>query len=420
LTNTIWSQKLSDKFQINLTPELQAWFDQEIWKESAYIRFGEPVDPEHLCIADSGIIWGGLMLPDSIPVLGNGFGDQICLRFDELGNVNEIICWNHECGFWLPYGKTLPQSILFDVFLCYLESPSEKIDDIIESPLFQWATHYIPFSLDELVRYAEVIKTCNHWHILLGSGLKEESLCKLIAETCLKTVLIQNCNKIGGQTIAKKIRVNWENVTSWLYEPNLIPEKKRKKLAKIFKVSQEELLSQDWNTAVKFSKRVIETRNDLGWAYAVIGRNAERNDQIPLAIEMYFKGLSCSVTTYDFTSQWHNPTLQTMKFCGQRLIALKSLLPIEITQDKYYQAVIDSDFYSIYEYWREKAESYEENGDYPNAYRSWFKAGWDEFVFDNMNVVLQGLKRTAKMAGFNALYQIANHHLNSLELKVWN
>jgi len=45
---------------------------------------------------DGSGIWGGAMLPDTLPMLGNGCGDCLCLRFRPDGTVSEVIRWLHE------------------------------------------------------------------------------------------------------------------------------------------------------------------------------------------------------------------------------------------------------------------------------------------------------------------------------------
>ena len=77
-----WSSRLSQQYHLNLPADVVAWFDGELWKERSETSFGQPVEPERLLDSDSSVLWGGQMLPDTLPILDNECGDVLSLRFN--------------------------------------------------------------------------------------------------------------------------------------------------------------------------------------------------------------------------------------------------------------------------------------------------------------------------------------------------
>ena len=73
-----WSERLIETFKISLTPDVVDWLDGEVREEEPtdYLSsFDEPIDVDQLLDPASSTVWGGLMLPDTLPILGNGCGD---------------------------------------------------------------------------------------------------------------------------------------------------------------------------------------------------------------------------------------------------------------------------------------------------------------------------------------------------------
>ena len=76
-----WSEKLAAHYGLRLPPDLRAWIDDNVWEQAGGAEFSQPQSPEHL-IEPNGAIWGGFMLPDTLPIIGNEYGDWLCLRID--------------------------------------------------------------------------------------------------------------------------------------------------------------------------------------------------------------------------------------------------------------------------------------------------------------------------------------------------
>src|SRR5258708_23023019 len=105
------SERLSAHFHLRLPVDIAEHFDGRA-RPTADV-FNERVTVDALLDPRSSTVWGGQMLPDTLPFLGNGFGDHLCLRFNADGTLREIIRWCHEGGGWLPCGTSLESSLAY-------------------------------------------------------------------------------------------------------------------------------------------------------------------------------------------------------------------------------------------------------------------------------------------------------------------
>src|SRR5690606_36855447 len=103
--STAWSNKLAAHYGLQLPADLRAWLDDEIWRHAGGAEFSQPQSPDQL-IEPDGSIWGGFMLPDTLPIVGNDYGDWLCLRIAPDGQVSEVLHWSHGGGDWIPYGRS--------------------------------------------------------------------------------------------------------------------------------------------------------------------------------------------------------------------------------------------------------------------------------------------------------------------------
>ena len=69
-----------------------------------------------------------------------------------------------------------------------------------------------------------------------------------------------------------------------------------------------------------------------------------------------------------------------------------------------------SSYESIREYWLHRGEEAEREGRYDRAYWFYYHAGWDLFVTDDMELILDRLQRAANAAGWRSLARLAAHH----------
>lgn len=178
-----WSSRLSKQYQINLSADVVAWFDGELWKKCSQTGFGQPIEPAQLLDPTSSALLGGLMLPDTLPILDNGCGDALCLRFNLKGTVSEVVRWEHEGGNWTPFGTSLCEALLLDAALTLMEEPQDdgelRLEDIgYAGWALEWLEGESPPSRIRQVLIQE--------HALPIMGLLEAG----VAETAVRRVLL--------------------------------------------------------------------------------------------------------------------------------------------------------------------------------------------------------------------------------------
>ncbi len=403
---------LSNAFAIKLTPELIDWIDNEKWKKSYPIEFGEPINPNII----SEMIWGGLMLPDTLPILGNGCGDCISIRFNQDGSTREFVKWLHETCEWNPAGQSLSEIVLFESAIRILEENFE-IDNIFSDyDYIKWAIEWSGLNDFEKSQLKNLFFSKKPFDLsdLLQRGFPNIPVHKALVKKFLETGLDALSKERGGLNISKKIGVSWDTFKIWLYDPRYIPPQYLSKLSTSFKMSEDTLIHQDWFLAVLHAKNVAQQRSDLAWPFAILGQDAERKGNFDAASDYYLRGIRAFGTTYDFIGFWRELGNLPSEYCAQRLQKIEKYLKTPIKKDEYIQSALDPDFNKVINYWLEKAKKAEQLGRYNKAYEYWYLAGWDHFIFDHVEEILDGLVRTSEKAGLNTLNRLATLHRKSL------
>ena len=109
-----WSTEIENRYSLRLADDVRAWLDEQVWHESGGAEFCRAQTPEQLLDPPPGAIWAGFMLPDTLPIIGNDYGDWLCLRIAADGTVSELVQWSHGGGDWIPYGNSLAEGLLYD------------------------------------------------------------------------------------------------------------------------------------------------------------------------------------------------------------------------------------------------------------------------------------------------------------------
>jgi len=253
---------------------------------------------------------------------------------------------------------------------------------------------------------------------LLEAGVAETAVRCLLSQRCLTSGLVRYCRAAGGNQLAKKLRVPWPEFSQWLFDTELVPEKKKRKLVRATRMPIDELLQQDWRGAVQEAEAVAAIRTDLTWPFAVLGWAAERQGDPATAVKHYVAGLTALGTSSDFTENWgagaFEPTQKT-KFVVERLKELRDALPAEALENDYLKTALESkhsaDFFGrVRQHWCQRAALAEKEGQYADAYKYYYRAGWDIHVFDDMENILGCLARNAEAAGWPPLASIASRH----------
>jgi len=417
LSEQPWAARISEAFAVKLPADVQAWFDAGNLPGLPLTTFDQPINPSGLLDPTTSTIWGGQMLPDTLPVLGDGGGNVLCLRFGFDGTVSEVIHWDHEGGSWKPYGQSLAEALILDASFSLINQLDDESDleGSSEEELFtfaDWGAKWISGLDATLLR--NFAKDPNS----LLSRLSERSVARVAIahRQCrehLTTRLDRLCGQVGGGKIAKMLEVDWVEFRRWLAEPQLIPQSQREALATITTFPFAELVHQDWDRAASKAQLVLQTRKDLAWPFAVLGRYENAQHNPAEAARYYAEGLSALGTSEDFTAAWSVLFSRQIKFIPQALAALKPSLDSE---NETYLRLFSSPrpAKDVRAYWVNRGEQAERNGEYELAYRFYYAAGWDIPIGDGIEEVLERLEKVATKAGYSAPASLARHHRLSL------
>lgn len=412
-----WSQRFANELEVSLPPDVVDWLDGNIRDEVGSPHLGdffEPFNPEKLLDMSFPTIWGGQLLPDTIPILGNGCGDVIALRFGRDGRVSELICWHHETGDWQPFGNTLAEAVLCDIALMKLQVDPTYFGKDENPPRYMenWAVDWVRRTTGPTLNWTDPIEgeKLSVFRTLLDAGICEAVARRELCRSYLISKLMEKCWGKGGAVLAERLGVQWPVVNEWLFDTALIPEKYHAPLSEVTNTPIERLVVQDWDQAAAEAQRVCQLRPDLGWPYAILGWAAERDHDPGKAVENYLAGLKTLGTSCCFMGT------VGCDLAIRRLDELRDHVSSDSINDSYFQATqVDVGVPSrIRQYWLQKAEQAAARGEHDLAYQCYYNAGWDDYAANDMQQILEGLVKTAEGAGYLALSRIAKLHLASL------
>jgi hypothetical protein len=423
-----WSAQVERRFALQLPADVRAWLDEEQWREAGGAEFCRPLTPAELMDPEPGTIWAGFMLPDTLPVISNDYGDWLCLRVAAEGTVAEVVCWSHCGGDWLPYGSNLAEALMYDAAVRFIHPRRPEFTDP-EPPAeqvfrpAQWAQQWVrdgqtpvaPFwksHPDQPPDPSAVLQQLDAAGVAQVAALRDSVLRHLESPLKLRS----------DAKLAERLNVAWEpNFVRWLFDTDLIPADIRQQLCQHFSSNDGQLLIQDWDAAYQDAQRVIAIRRDLGWAYDTAGWAAERRGDQQQAIEFYLQGVNTSLFSDDtvrFRTHWISEGLG--KFAAARLAELRPAMTREQQQDPYLRIFWENDPESlrvrVRDFWTARARQAAEHGHPLEAYRCYYQAGWDmglHFV-SSYEEILDGLIRSAKDSGAIAWARVAELHRQSL------
>lgn len=420
-----WSTRIEQHYSLRLSDDVRAWLDERRWEEEAGAEFRLAQPPEQWLDPLPGVIWAGFMLPDTLPIISNDYGDWLCLRIAADGTVFELVQWSHGGGDWIPYGRTLAEGLVYDAARQLMHpdrsSPADPGGPVIHD--FQaaaWATRWLSNTgalssfwtrdnqpvvggstsqmLDELAEAGVAQFAVHRDRILrhLGTPLKARSAASWAAD----------------------VGVSWEpEFVSWLFDTARIPPVARERLTRRLADTDGAAFVQDWSAAEAEAMAVIGCRSDLGWAFDVAGWAAERRGEPAKAVRHYWAGLQTSWFSDDtlrFRSHWFDEGYG--KFAASRLAVLSAHLTPAQQRDPYLRIFLDNDAQSlrsrVQQYWIGLARSAVERRAYREAYHFYYRAGWDlgMLPISAYDEVFEQLQRVAEADGSPALAAIAALH----------
>ncbi len=121
------SERLAERYSLRLNDHWQQWFDSSAERPFLMGPFQTPVAVEELLTDAPADLWPGFMLPDTLPVVTNDYGDWWCVRVDQHDQISEVIQWSHGGGDWLPVGQSLAQAALWD-YVQHWRGPAIEIE----------------------------------------------------------------------------------------------------------------------------------------------------------------------------------------------------------------------------------------------------------------------------------------------------
>jgi len=413
VTSDSAASRISEALMLDLPVDVRAWLDAEQLPDAPAGRFNQRIDPARLLDPSSGAVWGGLMLPDSLPLVSDGGGNALCLRFGFDGAVAEVIHWDHEGSLWKPFGRTLAEALVLDAafaLIDQIDNDDEPDAIFIEEsfPLADWATDWLPGLSKPLLR--GLLKDASS----LPARLRELGLARVViaqwqCQRLLTKRLDRFCRRVGGGKIAKTLGVDWSEFRRWLADARLIPEDQKQQLSTLTTIPFDELIYQDWENAASEAKDVLDVRSDLAWPFAVLGRYKSERQDVAAAMEFYAAGVKTLGTSEDFIATWKALFSNQIKFIPGALASMNPRLPDE--NEEYLQLFFSSDpAQRVRDYWIKRGEAAESNKQYELAYRCYYSAGWDLAVQNDIDKILDRLERAAASGGYIGLSLIARHH----------
>lgn len=425
-----WSDRISERFRLKLDPDCTAWLDSGWWRNPCGGEFQHPLHPDELLNAAPDSIWAGFMLPDTLPVISNRYGDWLCWRVGADDTLQEVVHWYHGGGDWLPFGKNISEAILLDCTRASTPSASyasglvsnKSTADTQDANLWQWACERQ--QLHDLGT-APNIQLRDPTRV----GGPHAELTRRLADN--PAVLFDHIlaainwalKEKADPGLARKFQVAWEpDMIQWMFDSRLIPNERRTELLEALNVDSNAGEAQDWNRAAEVAKYLGACRNDLGWVFDLLGWSHERSGQIEQAIECYRQGILTSVfSDQSITVRTHWYDERFRKFSAARLFALKDHLPDAVRSDAYlnllWKAPLKSGRVDIRKYWFEKAQQELANQNPHAAYEAFYRAGWDVGSHELSSYVdiLNGLIRASELAGWHARAAVAQIHLACLK-----
>lgn len=391
------AQRFSDRFQLQLSNSWQQWFNQTCHETQLPGFFRSLVDLDGLCATRPTQIWSGFMLPDSLPILGNGYGDWICARVDQSGAIHELVHWYHGGGDWIPVGNNLAEAIIHDAVDSHRPVRKQMLRGAIEtnrpkSPihsntLLQWLVG----TLDEHSKPITAAK--------LDQLLKDSNAANY-------TVALREIADLNIAVDAAACDCVEQIIQQALPSENS---------------SMHMLSEQDCQQIIQHCESVLQRRQDLGWCYSLLGWCRSLNGDKEAGRATYFNGrFAPAFSDQSVRLRLHRFEQRYGKFSIAQLAASKSNLPAHMLEDSYLSTCLEKSDKTlvcrVQDYWLGEAQRASAAGNHASAYQFAFNAGWDIGAANmaSYRKILDLLYHSAASAGWPARAAIAKAHIDAI------
>lgn len=441
------SELLYERFSLQLCSNWQEWFDDYATRLELPGLLRNPVSVEELCSDNPASIWPGFMLPDSLPLLSNEYGDWICGRVGEDDTLAELVYWYHGGGDWIPVGRRMAEAVLHDAVDQFRDLKTQMLRGASESRIGVEAgcllrldspavRRWLSESLAEQVAESDVLVASviqalsdEDYHGALNKLWECGVACEAVACDLIDVFLQAPLRRIATREVADACSIPWfPDFVSLLFDVAAASETHIRLLENQLNpasLQNGEVGSlQGWDEAALIADSILERRTDLGWATTISGWYRERSGRLDEAIAVYIRGVSAS----SFTDQAvrlnsHAEADELGKFALARLASLHGkggLLGKLEASDGYTQLLMAdrkrSLLAEVSDYWWSMAEAAESESRFADAYDMYARCGWDMGVsrLDSYPRILESLARVAEKAGWAARAAVAQAHLRRM------
>lgn len=412
----------------------------------------ELLNAEQLLDSAPAQIWPGFMLPDTLPLIGNAYGDWLCVQVDHQNQLGELLYWYHGGGDWIPVGFNLAEALLHDAVdqfrslrkqmirgasesrlgasqqqealetIARLEAP--KLREWLQAGLTSseatsaWAAQALERTVEFLRQgeYTAAVKQMSN-----SGWAKDATACDLIEE-CLQGPLLA----ISQPELAEAAGMQWfPDFVQFLFDPEAAPAEVQKAVQTSSGLTLDAWPRQDWGAAKQVAQSVLERRADLGWAYAIVGYHHERQGEFEAAALVYRRGrFASSFAEQSVRFNSHCMSDRTGKFSMDRLQEIQEYLKTEHRTDAYLNLFLQPQNRSVLDaahgYWWELGEGFRKAADFGRAYDCFYRSGWDLGVsrLTEYRKILEALADSAESAGWHARARVAETHLSCLNKRM--
>lgn len=447
------AQLLAARYQLRLGQAWQAWFDEEAGQIRLPGGFRAALSADRLTCDAPAEIWPGFMLPDTLPLITNDYGDWICVRVGSDDHLGELLHWYHGGGDWIPLGTCLAEMVVHDAVdqlrpigrqmlrgapeSLGPKNSSQALESFEDEHLRRWlVTRLYESSHGDALQTTAAIETAlNAIRHCLAEGDYAGCLHRLqqtgwardaVACDLIQWSIQQPLGPLAESTISRQLAVAWTpDYVRWLFDAQLVPHEHRQQILQLAAVSLDAWPEQDWETAERVAREVLQRRHDLGWAANIAGWCRQRAGDVAEAISFYFTGrLASAFSDQAVRMRTHWSDGRFGKFTVAQLWNLKEFWSDEQHQDEYLHVIGGASAKlttrAVREYWLQSAHEHLSHDEPAEAYSKFFRAGWDLGVEQITEYVpiLDGLFRCAQAAGWAARAAVAHTHLQCLKQRL--
>lgn len=447
------AQQIAERYHLSLSDSWQAWFNRDCNAIALPGSFRAPLAVDQLLAEAPSELWPGFMLPDTLPLVSNHYGDWICVRVEANGSFGELVHWYHGGGDWIPVGQRLAEMVVHDVVDQFrpidnqmLRGAPESTDnsqagrviaDFSNPKLRQWlsdqlsrnlatagaehvqATHYQLDLLADLLSKGEYVQA-------LETLRRHQWAADAVACDLIQFVLQDSAGPLAQGSIAQGLAMNWTpDFVRLLFDVEQIPAEVQARILELVGDGLSFWPRQDWRRAERLAQDVLQRRHDLGWAVNIAGWSKHRTGDLAGAANIYFAGRFASAFS-DQAVRMRTHWVESCfgKFTFAQLNVLEDCLTHLQRHDEYLQTVRSAPskltIQIVQEYWIHAARQQLERNAPAEAYTCFYRAGWDMGAqrLSEYQRILEGLAHSARAAGWPARAAVAETHLACLNRRL--